>query len=875
MGWLRDLMDQSDSGCRSYGELARAALESSDWPTESRMAERSLASIFSKLDRNQEADWLAERVGVQRVLSKVLGVPLDDLRAPGSPAGGAGRGDLRRLRLSSLRYARALDLVEEPLCPGLPQVVLTPGSYRNTFWRAPSGSGRSLVGRFLQARGLAQVLEAATFEEALTRLPEHGPVFIELSAQRLPLQRPPRSEVCVAGDFEPGDPSWQVHVSPDPASYLNELVAWVAQRLPADGRFDAKRTLDWLQSEMLSSGVLDGLGAALGLCGLADELGVHTLHGKSVQKLAERFCRERLLATVDPEAAHATWLKRNGYEVLVSLGRRVLADSDAPWDEPRSLEGWLELVPLEHQREADLDWMRLSLSRVDSTIRPTDIEKAARKIPPGAFRIVRALQRAELLRDIGSGAQPDTQLALGPRWFSNALRADATRALVSGAPNDFGEALLRGHAAPTIARELVQRLSDRGSAFIDSVLELEGGDSAGHSAAVEMTFRAAGVALLDGAELSADSLEALWDEALDMRLEFPGELPCPRIEYPNPESDALLSRGLWYLAAFSISSELGQRAGRRHALLRPWKTREPSPDLRALCAVIARDLPTNARDRSWALRAFSLISRLRSEIGALGSVETPELLERPSVILDEVMHGVLSWATVAGIADSELGLAALQAMATERAVAFSSVASAIWEAWDDAQRPSNGAAFLATDCPHSSWFWPHIPADLLEALLCDARAENIPYESFGEAQWQAFVAALDTAPARAEDAHAFLLAPEFVLEEALARGIESPALFASVWQRVPERASNEILRVLDAPTSDDLPRLAGLLQAAPSAQFPRLALLFDRRDLQNLEREKLATIRRFLHEYVRSRKAGYAEAYGRLSGIERQLAHAH
>jgi hypothetical protein len=875
MGWLRDLMDQSDSGCRSYGELARAALENSDWPTESRMAERSLASIFSKLDRNQEADWLAERVGVQRVLSKVLGVPLDDLRAPGSPAGGAARGDLRRLRLTSLRYARALDLVEEPLCPGLPSIVLTPGAYRNTFWRAPSGSGRSLVGRFLQARGLAHVIEAATLEEALPRLPERGPVFIELHAQRLPLHSPPRSDVCVAGDFEPRDPSWQVHASPDLDSYLDELVAWVAQRLPADGRFDAKRTLDWLRGEMRESGVLDGLGSALGLCGLADEHGAHTLHGKSPQKLAERFCRERLLATVDPEAAHATWLKRNGYDVLVGLGRRLLADSDAAWDEPRSLEGWLELVPLEHQREADLDWMRLSLSRVDSAIRPTDIEKAARKIPPGAFRIVRALQRAELLRDTSSGSQPDTQLALGPRWFSNALCADATRALVSGAPNDFGEALLRGHAAPTIARELVQRLSDRGSAFIDSVLELEGGDSAGHSAAVEMTFRAAGVALLDGAELSADSLEALWDEALDMRLEFPGELPCPRIEYPEPESDALLTRGLWYLAAFSISSELGQRAGRRHALLRPWKTREPSPDLRALCAVIARDLPTGARDRTWVLRAFSLISRLRSEIGALGSVETPELLERPSVILDEVIHGVLTWATVAGIADGELGLVALQALATERALPFSTVASAIWEAWDDAQRPSNGAAFLATDSPHSSWFWPHIPADLLEALLCDARAENIPYESFGQAQWQAFLAALDTAPARAEDARAFALAPELVLEEALARGIESPALFASLWQRMPERASNEILRVLDAPSGDDLPRLTGLLQAAPGAQFSRLALLFDRRDLQNLEREKLATIRRFLHEYVRLRKTGYAEAYARLSDIERQLAHAH
>ena len=839
------------------------------------MAERSLASIFSKLDRNQEADWLAERVGVQRVLSKVLGVPLDDLRAPGRPLGGGARGDLRRLRLTALRYARSLDLIDEPLCPGLPRAVLAPGAYRSTFWRAPSGSGRSLVAAFLQARGLAHVIEATTYEEALSRLPERGPVFIELHARRTePLPSAPRADVCVAGDFDPREPSWLIEHSPPVASYLAELVAWVAARLPADGRFDAARTLEWLRSEMLESGILDGLGAALGLCGLADEHGVHTLRGKSVQKLAERFSRDRLLATLDPEAAHASWLKRNGYDVLVGLGRRLLADSHATWDEPRPLEGWLELVPLEHQREADLDWMRLSLSRTDSGIRPADIEKAARKIPPGAFRIVRALQRAELLRDgfrhSDGGDAPEAHLAFGPRWFSNALRLEATRALISGAPDDFGEALLKGHAAPSIARELVQRLSDRGSAFIDGVLELEGGDSAGHVAALEMTFRAAGVALLEGAELGADSLEALWDEALDARLEFPGELPCPRIEYPDPESDALLSRGAWYLAAFAISSELGQRAGRRHPLLRPWKAREANPQLRELYRAINRDLPTAERDRVWVLRAFSLISRLRSEIGALG-LDAPEALERPSVIIDEVMHGVLSWPTVAGIANSELGLPALQALALERRVPFSSVASAIWEAWDDAQRPEIGAEFLATDSKHSSWFWPHIPADLLEALLCDARATGIPYESFGDTQWHAFITALDTAPARANDERAFALAPDFVLTEAMDRGVESPALFACIWQRAPDRAGGELVRALESATDDDLPLLSGLLQAAPATRFAHLNELFSQPSLANLQRVKLAAVRRFLHDHVRSRKAGYAEAYARLSDIERQL----
>ena len=872
-------MDQSDSGCRSYGDLARAALESSDWPAESRMGERSLASIFSKLDRSQEADWLAERVGVQRVLSKVLGVPLDDLRAPGMPTGAAPRGDVRRLRLGSLRYARALDLVDEPLCPGVPQQVLAPGSYTNTFWRAPSGSGRSLAGRYLQARGMAHVIEASTFEEALERLPERGPVFIELYGRRAqPLPLAPRPDVCVAGDLQPRDPGWRVLDSPEVSTYLADLVAWVAARVPSDGRFEAGPTLDWLREEMLPSGVLDGLGAALGLCGLADEQGVQALRGKSPQKLAERFCRDRLLATLDPEASHATWLKRNGYDVLVGLGRRLLADSDAAWDEARSLERWLELVPQEHQRDADLDWMRLSLSRVDSGIRPSDIEKAARKIPPGAFRIVRSLQRAEFLRGVvndGGGEPPEAHLAFGPRWFSNALRLDATRALINGSPNDLGEALLKGHAAPSIARELLQRLADRGSAFIEGVLELEGVDSAGHTAAVEMTFRSAGIAVLEGAELASDSIEALWDEALDARLEFPGELPCPRIEYPAPEGDALLSRGIWYLAAFALSRELGQRAGLRHGLLRPWKAREANPQLRELCAVIARDLPTGAQDRTWALGAFSLIAQLRSEIGALGALDTPEILERPAVILDEVAHGVLSWSTVAGIADTELGLPALQALATERALPFSAVASAIWEAWDDAQRPANGAGFLGTDSQHSSWFWPHIPAELLEALLCDARATDIPYESFGDTQWRAFIAALDTAPARAADARAFALAPDFVLIEALERGVESVALFAGAWQRVPDHAGAEVVRLLESADDSELPRLAGLLEAAPPAQFERLAELFAQPSLTNLPRTKLAAVRHFLHDYVRWRKPGYAEAYTRLAEIERQLALAH
>jgi len=874
MGWLRDLMDQSDSGCRSYGDLARAALKTTDWPNESRMAERSLASILSKLDRNLETDWLAERVGVQRVLAKILQVPLDDVRAPGLSAP-ATRGDVRRLRLTSLRFARALDLLEEPLCPGLPAGALFPGLFQGTFWRAPSGSGRSLVARYLEARGTAQVIEAGTFEEALARLPERGPVFIELTGQRSgPLPAPPRAELCVAGDFDPGNLSWQLIESPPVASYLEELVAWVAARLPADGRFDAKRTLSWLREEILPSGVLDGLGAALGLCGIADELGVNTLARRSLRQIAERYARDRLSASLDPETPHAGWLKRNAYDVLVGLGVRLLADSELPWDTSRSLESWLELVPAEHQRAADLEWMRLSLSQVDSNIRPADIDKAAKKTPPGAFRIVRALERAQLLTNTATATgDAAPRFSFGPRWFSNVLRLDSLQALLAGSPSDWGEALLRGHAASSLARELVQELSLRGSRFIDTALELEGHDDAAHAAAIDLTFRASGIALLGGAELAADSLEALWDETIDMRLEFPDLLPCPRIEYPASERDPILSRGTWYLAAFAISAELGQRSGSKHPLLRPWQVRDVTPPLREVCAIIARDLPETERDRPWVLAAFALIGKLRAEIGALGGAETPLFVERPAVILDEVLHGVLTWSTVAGIDSSELGLLALHSLATARAIPFATVAAAIWNAWDDAHRPSDGAQFLAPDAPLRAWFWPHIPDDLLEVLLCDARADNIPYEAFGEAQWRAFLAALDVAETRASDATAFACAPESVLSEALARGIDSPALLTNVWRRAPARAINELVRSFEAEGDSDAPRLRALLESAQDPHFDDLFELFSRQlRLSNLARSKLEIVRHFLHDHVRNRRPRYESAYARLSDIERQLA---
>jgi len=84
----------------------------------------------------------------------------------------------------------------------------------------------------------------------------------------------------------------------------------------------------------------------------------------------------------------------------------------------------------------------------------------------------------------------------------------------------------------------------------------------------------------------------------------------------------------------------------------------------------------------------------------------------------------------------------------------------------------------------------------------------------------------------------------------------------------------ELVHALQSKDPSALLRVGGLLQAAPPEQFTRIAELFAQPALTELAPAPLAAIRHFLHGYVRERRPGYAEAYARLSEIERQLSRA-
>ena len=870
MGWLRDLMQQAPTPIRSLGDLSRSALRSGDWPSDTHMQPRSLAALFSKLDRDQELDWLDDRPGAQVAIAKALGAPLEDIRARLRGRQDASPGQVLRLR--ALPAARAIALLEEPLFPGLPGEVLEPASFDRLYWVAPSGAGRSLVGKWLEARGLARFIRAETWREAEAQLPTHGAVFVELEA---PDAMPIRSSsvaaslrLCIASPRAPApEEGFRVVHCPEPESYLRALVTWVAERTPQDGRFEPERVLAWLMREPLERGVLDGPGAALGLCGLADELGARGL-GEELDKLVRRFAQARFAASLDPESPHSAFFRKNGYGALVALVRRLLAEDALAWDAPRPREQWLALVPEELQREADVDWLKLALGTGPGALRSADLERATKKLPPGAFRVIRCFEQAGLLETTASGA-----LKLGPRFVARTLLSEAVDALTQASPIEWGTALLEGSAREEVEAQVVERARATSGASLEPLLDASDPDNLFYVAALELGFVAAGLSLLEGVEVARDLREGLFDDQLELMLELPGELPLPRV-LRGSEAERAERHGLWLLAALSLSEDLPAHA-RRHALLRPWRGQDADARLPALLDRVQEALFSPRLSQAAALGVFALVGRLRNNVGALVSVDTPHALEQPTVIVEEVVHGVLTWPTVAELGRSRAGLliAATRAAAITLDVPWADVARAVWQAWDTAARPAEGADFLLPDNDPEGLFWGHIPRELLRPLLLDARDKPMPLERLRDEPWAAIEeAVLDgSLPLTAELVRH---APEAILDAWLARrGLEPfrGAALAELCRRLPER----LLRVLElhceTPDPAETEQVLALMAALPDSLLSDAVTCLAGKPLVRLPGASLAGARRLLHRAVSTGGALARLAYPIFAELEQRL----
>jgi hypothetical protein len=837
------------------------------------MQPRSLGAIFGKLDREEELDWLVARPEVQVALARVLGATRETIQLalkPGAP--GAERE--RWLAWDSLPYARGLDLLEENLFPGLPPELFEPARWRRLLWLAPSGSGRTLVGRWLSVRGLARHVTFVRWGEQ--ELPPARPLFVELSSVKgfITQQVPPG--VCVAlpeaCELEPESDVLCVRSTPL-REVLPSLVAWAVERLPSSSRLDPNECIATLRPG-IDAGLLATAGDVLGALGLADTEGSSELDAHGLGELSRSWLKRRAREQLDPEAPSALWMRRHGYETLVALARRLLTDAREPVFCPRSLEDWAALLPAELRSGPDLEWLKLALPRAEPSVREVDLERASQKLPPGAFRILRSFEQIGVLERRGE------DLVLRPHFLQRIVLSQALASLVAGAAFDWGEALLSPSVAAATAHGLLLRAQAGELATGDEWVDSEARDPA-YAAAIEGAVRALGIAQLLGGPEPNESIEALWDEQVRLVFELPNAPPLPRVEHPvrAPEERGawLLTRGAWYLAMLAASEMLEANEGAPFEPLRPWQASAPPPGLAMVLDEVALTLDRPETPAAVADAGVALVARLRAALGPLGSSGEPHRLERAAIVADEAALGVLSWASLLTLADDAVGCRSVFHLLSERGSSEREFAGAFWQRFLGAASTAEAGEFR---------FIPELARRLLawapaEALvrLPSGWWRDVGAASLTDAQWRALF-----------DAHAANL-PLALFEQA-PRELEAEALLAATralrrdvlavfWQRTPDTLLEAVRRALDPvrPAASDtvVALVPGALELwLATAPIEHTSAIVERLPnagaLLRIPAAHLLALRRFLHARIALRAPKLREIYAIFDELERRCA---
>jgi len=875
VGWLRDLVLSSPNRIGGFDHLAKLCLASAEWPTSSTLGHRSLGAILGKLDRDENLDWLAARPGVQAALAKALGTE----RAVVQDATRGGRlGEANRLvALAALPFARGLDLLEEDLFPGIPPEVLHPGGYERLIWICPSGGGRSLVGRWLRARGLSTVENRRS---VIVGSPpsERRPLFLELgSARGLDLSRlSPGVCVTVPGDGDGdriaedlarnagrnGTGTIRIVRSAPIERMVRPLVDWAKARLSAASTWETYEMVRALEGAV-SRGVVRSVGDVLGLVGVADSVGLGVFGGRSLSRLAAEWLRRRASDRLERDAPITGWMKSRGYEALVALVRRVATEDDSAISEARTLDDWARLLPADMKRGADLEWLKEALTRAEPSLRAAELERVTVELPPEAFRILRAFEAIGVLERGEDGTS-----ALRPHWLVRIALADAIEGVVSGAAFDWGEALLSPLLGPTTLEGLLER-AKAGKLPIDEI-DPEPSSHPAESAAVEGAVRALGTARLltrGVARDAGETSEALWDEQMRLVVDL-GDGPRPRWERHPPEGGVgafLLSNGAWHLALLALGELLPAGVGMNHPLLRPWQERAVPPGFhRVLDSVLAALERSDAPDGILG-PAVALVGRLRAVLGPLGEGGAPHRLERAIIVADEVALGVLSFASFAALGGDHVAVRGLTELIAERGLAPRELALVVFRAFEEADVPADEARLLA-EPGLAELLLPHAPVGMLRRL----GPELVSRMRLGDEQW----ATLLRAGFPVTEAIAAQV-PRTVLELAVGQAVGNS--LTVLWERFPELLTDMTKAALAGAHAANSSRLEALLGGAPPRATAGLAASFDSVDvLLRLPGESLMALRRHLHArlvaHLGAPTKQFHETYALFDELERRCA---
>jgi hypothetical protein len=856
-------MEGAPKGVRSFDELAKLCLKSTDWPSDSAMQHRSLGAILGRLDREEGLEWLTGRPAVQRALAGALGMEKGALLLALRPRQAAQ--DERRVTWAAMPLARGLDLVEEELFPGLPTEVLHPHLYDRLIWVAPSGSGRSLVGQWLTARGLGAHRSLARVDPA--NVPRERPLLLELGSAEGLTEDVLLSGICVAVP-EPWEPPagfgpCTVVRSPPVSELIEPLVRWACARFAERALLGPERLVSRI-AQLAEQGLVASAGDVLGLVGLADAEGQEALDEVTLERAATAWLKRRARERLDPETPEYGWVRRSGLRTLVALARTVTTDEGDPLFCPRPFDAWSELLPENARHGPDLEWLKAALPEVEPSVRVSALERATEKLPPGAFRALRAFEHLGLFARDGSD-----RLALRPHWLVRVTESLALGELVTGPAFDWGEALLSPRMAPATMERLITTARAR-ALPLEELIEPSASADPGYAAAIEGAVRALGAAELFDVHVGGDALEPLWDEQLRLSVALADGLVAPRIEHTPVAArngGFWLCRGAWYLSLLAFGEALDAHQGRKHALLRPWLATEPPVGISALLDAVAEALERPDAPRELWGPAVALVSRLGALLGPLGAHRERHPLERAATVADEAAVGVLAWSSVAELAGDRLGTVGLAHLVQSRRLDPALFGQQVWQAFETAGMPSDGAdALLSPEL--APLVLPTAPSAALHVLL-PAFVKLAEPPQLSPSQWLAlFGAELGAVPARF-----FRLIPAALVGAAVdptCRAGHREGL-AVLWTR----ATAELTRVLMEELLATRPTRARELlfeTAPPGVTLEVLGRLPPASTLLRGPAASLTAVRRFLHGRVAARSPGFRDAYKLLDELEGRVA---
>jgi hypothetical protein len=867
MGWLRDFMAQAE--IRSFGELARQALAHPEWPPDTKAQQRSLEAILGRLDRQEDLEWLTDRPGIQQVLAGLLNVTVAELRT--TLVGTAGpKPTLSRFRFEDIRSARSLELAQEALPPTIPELLGSPSAWSRCCWIGVAGSGFGLVAHWLSARGLAQTRVVETVEE-LSQLPVSGaPLYVEIDASLVSRFRSEWKGVqplCLAVETDPRGAAsiaeldgFERLTSEPIEPCLEQVVDWILFRIADRSSALRTRLLDWLKAGPMQWGVIASLGDVLGFVGAHLESGNGIAAETNKRAWFVQWMQEHTVDLARERHRDAVRLRQVLPELLIDMAQAALVDESQSLLAKRSIDAWLALVPEQHRRGPDIDWLTTRLVSDNLAIRQADLERAATRLPPGAHRLVVALRELQLLRPTSA-----TRFALRPHFIARLSHSIALDRLVESAACIWGEALLREHARRALLPRLEALAHRQPEALAEDVLEQVDIENPALVCACETSFVLIGLAVLRGEEVSESVATSLLKEQSALMVTDVCPWPAPRT---LPSASSLQdSPGAFFLSAWALSERLPNGVKGIYAALDPWHLPIPDHWTFVLDSVETSLSAALRESPAWLLGAVRLLDRIRQFVGAeVGPEPRPHPIFAAGMLLDATELGVLEWTSVVELHRLAYGFGLLHLSIGARRQDPQQLASqfmdALWAAFCAAERPA-----------HGNRIFHDLPAELascaspetLARWLLDA--ESLPEDMLRRLPmpvWLAWVNERRRLKAANEPVAPWQHAPLSVLADALNNWAPADETIQRVvWARAPELAMAQIER----ERSKSPARAAQWLQVAQVTQAPSIAdFAFRSQWLRSVAPMSVA-LRRLLHAAVTQRVPQWQLAYDCLNQL--------